>query len=179
VQTTDVQPSICLELFSESDFDRLIAWSPTAEFLLQWAGPFFTFPLNRSQLEKYLAATSQDPATALAFRGVNASGTPLGHIEIGNIDRRNSSARLGRVLVGPKDARGRGLGQQLVRAALAVAFDELHLHRVELFVFDFNQAAIACYERVGFQHEGVLREARRQGDRYWNVCVMSILEHQW
>lgn len=79
-----------------------------------------------------------------------------GHIEIGNIERRNSSARLSRVLVGPIGSRGRGLGQQLVRAALGIAFDTMHLHRVDLSVFDFNQAAIACYERVRFQREGVL-----------------------
>ena len=42
----DMQPSVRLEPFSEADFERLIAWSPTPEFLLQWAGPLFTFPLN-------------------------------------------------------------------------------------------------------------------------------------
>ena len=180
MQTPDMQPSICLETFSESDFDRLIAWSPTAEFLLQWAGPLFTFPLDRGQLENYLVATRQDPPTALAYRGVDmAARMVVGHVEIGNIDRRNSSARLSRVLVGPISLRGRGLGQQLVRAALGVAFDKLHLHRVDLSVFDFNQAAIACYERVGFQREGVQREAARHGDGYWNACIMSILDHQW
>ena len=180
MQSVDIRPSVRLEPFSEADFERLIGWSPTPEFLLQWAGPLFSHPLDRGQLAQYLAATCQDPPISLAYRGVDgASGRVVGHVEIGNIERRNSSARLSRVLVGPKDSRGCGLGQQLVRAALAVAFDELHLHRVELFVFDFNQAAIAWYERVGFQHEGLLREARRQGDAYWNVCVMSILERHW
>src|SRR4051794_22371708 len=101
--------------FSEADFDRLIAWSPTAEFLFQWAGPAFTFPLNRGQLEAYLTLTRQDPPSSLAFRGVDVgSGVPLGHIELASIDRRNRSARLARVLVGP-ETRGRGVGQQVVR----------------------------------------------------------------
>ena len=67
----------------------------------------------------------------------------------------------------------------MVGTALRVAFDELGLHQVELFVFDFNAAAVGCYERAGFRHEGTLREARRCGDAYWNVRVMSILEHEW
>jgi RimJ/RimL family protein N-acetyltransferase len=180
MQTKEMQPGVCLEPFSEADFDRLIAWSPTSEFLFQWAGPLFEFPLDRNQLAQYLAATRQRQPTSLAYRGVDAiSGIAFGHVEIGSIDRRNSSARLSRVLVGSKESRGCGLGQQLVRAALSVAFDQLHLHRVDLVVFDFNEAAIGCYEQVGFQHEGVLREARKHGDRYWNLCVMSILEHQW
>ena len=47
---------------------------------------------------------------------------------------------------------------------LKIAFDELQLHRVSLGVFDFNHSAIACYEKVGFVKEGLLRDARKMGD---------------
>jgi RimJ/RimL family protein N-acetyltransferase len=50
---------------------------------------------------------------------------------------------------------------------------------VSLNVFDFNSAAIRRYEKVGFKQEGMLREARRHGDEYWNACVMSLLEHEF
>jgi RimJ/RimL family protein N-acetyltransferase len=168
-----------LEPFSEADFDRLIAWSPSADFLLQWAGPTFTFPLDRDQLDKYLATARQVPPVCHAFKALGADEQVIGHVEIGNLDPRNCSARLSRVLIGPPDLRGRGLGRQVVRAALKLAFETLKLHRVDLLVFDFNTAAIMCYEREGFQHEGTLREARKHGDDYRNVCVMSILEQEW
>ena len=106
------------------------------------------------------------------------TGAVVGHIDLGDIDLRNRSARLGRVLVGPEDLRGKGMGRQFVQLALIVAFEKLRLHRVDLFVFDFNQPAICCYEGLGFQHEGVFREARKHGNTYWNVCVMSLLEHE-
>jgi RimJ/RimL family protein N-acetyltransferase len=172
-------PLVHLEPFSEADFDRLIAWIPTGEFLLQWAGPLFTFPLNRPQLEKYLEACRESPPARLTFRGVNTeNGGVVGHVELGEIDLRNRSARLARVLVGPENLRGKGFGRQLVHLALKVAFEKLRLHRVDLFVFDFNKPAIRCYEGLGFHHEGLLREARKHGDTYWNVCVMSLLEHE-
>jgi RimJ/RimL family protein N-acetyltransferase len=175
-----MRTSIRLEPFSEADFDRLIAWSPTAEFLLQWAGPLFTFPLDRAQLEQYLASSRQTPSGMMAFRAVDdAGGKVIGHIELAGIDHRQRSARLSRVLVGPAERRGKGIGRRVVQAALRIAFGDLRLHRVDLFVFDFNRPAIACYERAGFRHEGTLREARKQGEAYWNVCVMSILEHEW
>ncbi len=171
---------IRLEPISEANFDRLVAWSPSPEFLLQWAGPLFTFPLDRAQLERHLAACRQEPPVTLAFRAVNGgTGEVIGHIELGGIDHRNRSARLSRVLVSPEQLRGQGIGQRVVEAALKVAFEALHLHRVDLYVFDFNSAAIACYERVGFRPEGMLREARRHGEGYWSVCVMSMLEHEW
>jgi RimJ/RimL family protein N-acetyltransferase len=45
--------------------------------------------------------------------------------------------------------------------------------------FDFNRAAVACYGRAGFIREGLLRDARRLGDAYWNVIVMSLLAPEW
>jgi RimJ/RimL family protein N-acetyltransferase len=62
---------------------------------------------------------------------------------------------------------------------LRVAFEELSLHRVALNVFDFNQAAIRCYQRAGFLIEGVSRQTCRVGNDYWDACVMSILEHEY
>jgi len=35
---------IRLQAFEEGDFDRLIAEVPDGRFLLQWAGPKYTYP---------------------------------------------------------------------------------------------------------------------------------------
>jgi hypothetical protein len=42
------QPAVKLEPFAAADIDQLIAWIPSAEFLLQWAGSAFRFPLDRA-----------------------------------------------------------------------------------------------------------------------------------
>ena len=103
----------------------------------------------------------------------------VGHIELNNIDLRNKSARVCRVLVGEPSLRGRGIGTQMMRRLLKIGFDQLGLHRIDLFVFDFNKAAIRCYEKLGFVKEGHLREVRRIGGEYWSLYHMSILEHEW
>lgn len=90
-----------------------------------------------------------------------------------------SSARVSRVLVGPPELRGKGAGTSIMHAVLAVAFEELGLHRVELGVYDFNRGAIRCYERVGFKVEGVRRHAARVGETWWDSCVMGILRDEW
>lgn len=169
---------IHLHAFTEADIDRLIAWMPTAEFLMQWAGPSYQFPLTQEQVMVSLALTEGDEPEVLMFKAVDEGGVVVGHIELLNIDRRNRLATMGRVLLAP-EARGRGLGQALVRAALRVAFDDLGLHRVGLGVFDFNGPAIRCYERAGFRHEGTMRDYRRIGDGYWSLCMMSVLEDEW
>jgi len=49
--------------------------------------------------------------------------------------------------------RGRGIGTRLVREALAKA-RSFGLERVELEVFEGNDAAVRLYEKVGFTREG-------------------------
>jgi RimJ/RimL family protein N-acetyltransferase len=164
----------------EADIDRLISWVPSAKFLLQWAGPAYHFPLTREQVAEFLALTAGDEPAVLMFKALDEETFEVvGHIELLNIDRQNRSLTIGRVLVGSSQQRGRGIGRQIVAEALKIAFNELGMHRVGLGVFDFNASAIACYEKVGFRQEGVLRDYRRIDDEYWTLVMMSILEDEW
>jgi RimJ/RimL family protein N-acetyltransferase len=169
-----------LKYFETSDFQQLTSWIETPEFLLQWGGTNFSFPLNEEQLENYLKDANKGDSNALVYSVINKeTGAVIGHISLGKIDRNNKSARVGRVLVGDKSVRGKGIGQQMMTEILKVAFDELNLHRVSLGVFDFNSSAIACYEKSGFVKEGLLRDAGKMDDEYWNLWEMSILENEW
>jgi RimJ/RimL family protein N-acetyltransferase len=167
-----------LRPFGRADFDRLIASAESPEFTYQWSGPLFTYPLNRPQLERYLLTAVGDPPTTRIFTGLDESGTPVGHIELTRIDRVNRAASVARVLVFAEQ-RGRGLGRALLLEALKVGFEELNLHRIELYVFDFNLAAVRAYEHAGLTIEGRLRDVRKVGDAFWSVYQMSMLETEW
>ena len=165
---------IRLRSFKEQDFDALIHWVDTPEMLLQWAGPTFDYPLNKDQLTSYLHTPDQQSYTAID----KSSGDMIGHIVLGRIDKRNNQARIGKVFVSPS-FRGRGVAEEMVRHILAIAFDDLNLHKVTLGVFDFNHPAIHCYQKVGFKKDGLLRDHRRIGNEYWNTIEMSLLQNEW
>ena len=169
-----------LKYFERSDFKQLINWVDSPSFLLQWGGPGFNYPLNDSQLEKYMENANHTNSEALIYKVVDQeTGNVIGHISLGRIDRKNESARVGKVLIGDKNTRGKGIGQQMIKEILKIAFEELHLHRVSLGVFDFNGSAIACYGKAGFIKEGLHRESSKNGDEYWSLWEMSILENEW
>ncbi|MEI5907560.1 GNAT family protein [Bacillus spongiae] len=169
-----------LKYFERSDFKQLINWIDSYEFLLQWGGPGFDYPLDESQLEKYIEKANDVNSDTFVYKVMNKeTATIVGHISLGKIDRKNKSARVGKVLVGDKNARGQGIGQLMMTEILKVAFNELHLHRVCLGVFDFNLSAIACYEKTGFKKEGLLRDSRKNGNEYWSIWEMSILENEF
>lgn len=168
------------------DFEHILSWNEDrgAEFLLQWAGPGFQYPLTREQLHRALdaaiAGTTQEHRLYRII-ATNPAGEEqtVGVVELARIDPANRSARVSHFLLGEPSVRGRGIGTEALRLLLAVCFDELDLHRVSLSVFDFNEGAIRCYEKAGFRKEGLLRDARRVGARYWSLYEMSILSHEY
>ncbi|PEJ03904.1 GNAT family N-acetyltransferase [Bacillus wiedmannii] len=166
---------IKLETFKKSNFKQLINWIDSEEFLIQWSGNAFAYPLNELQLENYIESSN-----TLAFKVIDEDSLEVvGHISLGQIDNINKSARIGKVLVGDTKMRGRSLGKHMMKAVLQVAFEELKLHRVTLGVYDFNISAISCYEKTGFVKEGLLRESKKVGETYWNLWEMSMLENEW
>jgi RimJ/RimL family protein N-acetyltransferase len=70
--------------------------------------------------------------------------------------------------------RGRGLGTQLIKCAIAAA-SQKKLHRVELTVREGNINAIRLYKKMGFSVEGIHRDAVHVDGMYENVIFMAIL----
>ena len=70
--------------------------------------------------------------------------------------------------------RGRGIGTKLIRSVLA-ASRTVGLHRVELTVRENNESAIGLYKKVGFEIEGLQRDAVRIDGIHENIVCMAIL----
>ena len=171
---------LTLQNFKPEDYQDLIEWAKTPEFLLQWAGPLFTFPLTVDQLDSYRQESLMENPKRLIYSVYEiATEKHIGHIELNNINPDNGSAKICRVLIGDANSKGKGYGKEIVKSILKIGFKELNLHRIDLGVFDFNTSAIKCYESVGFVHEGIAGESRKMGNKYWNLLQMSILKQEY
>src|SRR6266498_386833 len=70
--------------------------------------------------------------------------------------------------------RGRGVGSALLRAGIEWARGA-GAHKVALQVWPHNAAALALYEKFGFQREGLLRgHYRRRNGELWDAIVMGL-----
>ncbi len=83
------------------------------------------------------------------------------------------------LIIGERDAWGRGYGTDTVRTMLRYLFDEVNLNRVYLTVDEENHRAIGLYERCGFQREGVHQRSRFKNGRYRNDVIMAVLKRDW
>lgn len=85
---------------------------------------------------------------------------------------RSHAGRLG-IWLAP-DARGRGLGQRLLTAAIALA-KARGITRIELSVRVDNPGAKRLYERCGFTVEGLQKRCMCVDGEYSDAWAMSLL----
>ncbi|MFA9429903.1 GNAT family N-acetyltransferase [Egicoccus sp. AB-alg2] len=102
----------------------------------------------------------------------------VGEAVLNDLDPDNRSCSFRISLLGPS-VFGRGYGTEATRLILDHAFATVGVHRVGLEVYDFNVRARHVYEKVGFRHEGTLREALSWEGRFHDVLVMGLLASEW
>ncbi|HSD84312.1 MAG TPA: GNAT family protein [Anaerolineae bacterium] len=81
--------------------------------------------------------------------------------------------------IGETEYWSRGYGTDIMNVLLRYAFTEINLQRVTLTVFEYNPRALRSYEKVGFRHEGQLRNFLNREGRRWNEVYMGILREEW
>jgi len=70
--------------------------------------------------------------------------------------------------------RRQGIGWALLEQAVAWA-QEADIRKLELHVFPWNEAAIALYERFGFEREGLRRDHYCRDGEYVDAILMAYL----
>jgi diamine N-acetyltransferase len=103
---------------------------------------------------------------------------PIGTTDLFSIDYRYGIAQFG-MLIGEEDARGKGLGTEVVKLMLDYAFTALGLHNVMLTVSEYNLAGRKAYERAGFKEFGRRREADAIGGRRFDEIYMDCLSTEF
>ncbi len=172
-----VLPALVLRPAERRDLTFLLEEFPTSDELRLWTGNYFRHPLDAYQLRAHWRSSRRASGGVLLCGGRKSEGEPMAYGEITRMTV-NRSAFLSRIVV-RRAWRGRGLGVALVKALASHAFVDLKLHRLELNVCEQNLQAIRCYEKAGFQREGLLREVLAAKDGYWNEYRMSVLRHEY
>ena len=83
------------------------------------------------------------------------------------------------LVIGEKDAWGKGYGTEAILLLLDHAFGHLGFHRVAIGVVGFNERALRFYEKVGFRKEGVQRDGYYYDHGYHDFVMMSMLEDEF
>jgi RimJ/RimL family protein N-acetyltransferase len=162
-------------------------FAPNQEFVVRLAGSadidaVLDLYVAVASEGRYIAAELPIDRQALRPRWAESIGDPDGALFVAEIDgeiigsasiQGRAVARLGMQVA--EAHRGRRVGSSLVEACIGWA-KEAGAHKMVLEVWPHNTAAIALYEKFGFEREGYLRKHwRRQSGELWDSVVMGLL----
>ena len=169
---------IRLRAVEEDDLPRFVDWLNDPEVI---RGIVVYLPLSMAEEKRWYEGMLQRPPEErpLMIEIQHEGGwLPIGDIGFHAIDWRARAAEIG-IVIGDKRFWNQGYGSEAMRLMLRHAFHTLNLNRVSLQVYADNPRAIRAYEKVGFVHEGRLRQARYYDGEYFDVLLMSVLRSEW
>ena len=132
------------------------------------------YPVSREGQREWLARRSTTSYASAHFVVETHDGRVLGTCGLfGTEHPENRSAQLGVGLV-DRSQWGKGYGTDTTRTVCRFGFEEMNLHRIELWVFAGHARAIRVYEKAGFVREGVARR-KHWNDGWHDDVLMSLL----
>jgi RimJ/RimL family protein N-acetyltransferase len=152
-------------VFSDPEVVRY--WSSTP-----WTG------IDKAQ--QYIASAQEDWLSGAGLRfgiEVAATGQLAGQIALHHFDRDNRRCEVGYALA--RQHWRKGYLTEALSAVLEHGFTALQLNRVEADIDPRNAASAKPLERLGFRHEGLLRERWIVGGEICDTAFYGLLRRDW
>jgi len=175
---------IVLKTLKKSEFPQIVEWinAHDEDFIVQWAGNTYQFPLTVEQMEKHYSRgiNSLDSDVFIYKIILEDTEEVIGTVQLCKFDSNNKEAVMGRFLLKDERYRGQGIGKAVVHKLVSLGFEEFQLDRIRLNVYDINERAIRCYESVGFRRMGLSEKVYKsaKGD-YWGNIEMVLNKNSW
>ncbi|BAP32226.1 GNAT family acetyltransferase [Chryseobacterium sp. StRB126] len=158
---------VVLQSFHIQDASELISNIKDQRALLQFAGPMYSFPLTKDQLDGDLSDENRT-----LFKIVDAENqNTIGHAQI---LLKEKTFLLGRILIWDENNRGKGYGKKVMQELLKYGFYHFNKEWAELNVYDWNIGAIECYKKVGFAIDPEVKNEVKIDDENWVSINMKI-----
>lgn len=163
---------INIRALNRIDRDILLKWVNDPE-LKNFSGTIY--PVTDVEHEKWFETKLIEPLNKI-YAIETKEKNIIGIIGNKNFDYINSNTEI-YISIGEKEFWNYGFGTEAVSLFISFCFNQLNLHKVYLYVFDYNQRAIKSYEKIGFSKEGVLKESLYKNGKYHNKILMSIINN--
>lgn len=93
-----------------------------------------------------------------------------------NLSQENKKAEIGFWLL--PEFWGRGIVQEASKEIIDYAFNELNLHRIEGLVEAGNENSSKALRKLGFQHEGSMRDCEIKNGKFISLDIFALLNQE-
>lgn len=165
--------NVTFRQLQEHDVDCLLCWRNNPEVNRYLT----TLRRTREEITAWYEKISGDGNALL--RGIDCDGVLVGYgVLDGGVDLVLRKCEVG-VVIGEPQFWGLGLGKRVVQHLLQYGFEQLHLHRILAVIAQGNTRSERLFQRLGFIHEGTLRDATIIGGQFTDLLCYSMLEDEY
>ena len=164
---------VYLRKLEEGDLPQCLKWVNTPEIFITmgiWG------PRTASEQNEWFKSIANSRTDIIFALCCIDSDEHIGNVSLFNIDYRNRNAGLTIIIPDPA-CQGKGYGEEAIRILCVYAFEYLNLHKV--YCKTNNPHAAYLYEKVGFSHEGTLREHAYHYGEYVDKEVYGLLSRDF
>jgi len=136
------------------------------------------FPSTLQDLEAFYQGVTGSKSEVMFAIADSKSHRHIGNVKLGPINWVHRRAMFG-IIIGEKEFWGRGIGKEATRLVVEYGFQRLNLNRIGLGVLATHEAAIRCYQAVGFKTEGRFREEMFCDGTYQDRLWMGLLRSEY
>jgi diamine N-acetyltransferase len=166
---------IFLRPFKKRDLTHFQRWENDAE-LRKLIGE--VAPMSRTKVEKWYKDLLADQDRVWFAIVLKKRNRVIGEAGLLRMDRPTRSTDM-TIIIGERDAWGKGYGKEVGHLLLSYAFEHLGFHRISIGVVGFNKNALKFWKSLGYRKEGVERDAYFYDNKYSDGIMMSILEDEF
>jgi len=173
-----VEPGLELRQLTFSDAEPIFAVADrNRAYLREWL-PWVDRTRSAFDVREFLGRISEQFEAGLGPNaGIWLAGEFVGSLGCHPIDWNNRHCSLGYWI--DAACQGRGIMTRCCASLLDFLFDDTGLHRITIQCGTGNRKSCAIPQRLGFTHEGVLREAEWVNDRWVDLNVWGMLDRDW
>lgn len=137
----------------------------------------FSKGYSRNDLAEWVERQRKS-STDIVWAIVDANDNCIGHCGLSEINSRNGVAIVD-ICIGQSAFSGKGLGEAIIGSVLDYAFQQMNLRKVRAKVLSSNAIALGLLRKIGFESEGILREAKYRNGQYLDFHMLALFRRNW
>ncbi len=170
-------PRLILRPLSEKDADGAYPqWFNDAETCA--GNSHHVYPYTREQALEYIASVRGSKSSLVLAITLKEDGRHVGNVSLQQIHPIHRSAELA-ILIGDAECRGKGIGLEACEVLIRHGFQALNLRRIAYGTHAGNTSMRSIAGKLGFEQEGVLKQAVFKNGQYVDVVLYGLLAEQF
>jgi RimJ/RimL family protein N-acetyltransferase len=166
-----------MRAIESGDWQHFFEWN--RDTFIEQTTDSIHFPQSQEKVQKWAAEAALAEPNNDAYKWVidNHAGEFVGTLNTHNCNPRHGTFQYGLAI--RREFWRKGYASEAIQIVLRYFFGELRYQKVNVHIYDFNQASLDLHRKLGFREEGRLRRTGYTAGRYYDWILMGLTREEF